>query len=189
MNDLPHLREIFDTLKRGRHLGPDDEPMFSALINDYEAYAAYFAPLGLKLVQHERDFFYFDPELPEKVPETLPRIAVFAYILVDHAANQGRSVEEFILGENFLAATLPHFSLDRYSSLLRQVEIHDASDLRNVLQHLERIGWLKWLDEDQQEFRFLRPFHRVFSKCLELSQQAQQAAAALQQQARAVEET
>lgn len=182
MNDLPHLREIFDALKRGRHLGPDDEPMFSALISDYEAYALYFAPLGLKLVQHERDFFYFDPELPDKVPETLPRIAAFAYILVDHAANQGRSVEEFILGENFLLSALPHFSLDRYSSLLRQVEVHDTGDLRNILQNLERIGWLKWLGEDQQEFRFLRPFHRVFSKCLELSRQAQQAAAAVQPQ-------
>lgn len=178
MNELPHLREIFDSLKRGRHLGPDDEPMFSALMNDYQGYADYFAPLGLKLFQHERDFFYFDPELPDKVPDTLPRIAVFAFILVDHAANQGRPVEEFILGENFLVSGLPHFSLDRYAALLRQVEIHDTADLRTILQRLEGIGWLKWLGEDQQEFRFLRPFHRVFSKCLELSQQAQQAAAA-----------
>jgi hypothetical protein len=29
MNDLPHLGEIFDCLKRGCHLGPDDEPLYS----------------------------------------------------------------------------------------------------------------------------------------------------------------
>ena len=29
MNELPHLTSIFDHLKRGCHLGPDDEPEFS----------------------------------------------------------------------------------------------------------------------------------------------------------------
>ena len=66
---------------------------------------------------------------------------------------------------------LPHFTLDRYTALLRQVEVHDLSDLENVLNHMERIGWVKWLTDD--EFRFLRPFHRVFSKCIELTQAAQ----------------
>ena len=28
MNDLPHLTEIYDRLKRGYHLGPEDEPEF-----------------------------------------------------------------------------------------------------------------------------------------------------------------
>ena len=31
MTDLPHLSTIFDRLKRGCHLGPEDEPEFSAL--------------------------------------------------------------------------------------------------------------------------------------------------------------
>jgi hypothetical protein len=38
---------------------------------------------------------------------------------------------------------------------------------------MDHIGWVKWVDED--EFRFLRPFHRVFSKCLEIAQSAQTA--------------
>jgi hypothetical protein len=168
MSELPYLNEIFDRLKRGYHLSPDDEPFFSALNLNYEAYAAYFAPLGLPLIRHERDFFFFEPESPENVPSTLPRIAVFSFILVDYAANQGRSVEEFILGQNFLLSALPHFSLDRYSALLRQVDVLDLDDARQVLLTMERIGWLKWLGTD--EFRFLRPFHRVFTKCIELSQ-------------------
>ena len=104
------------------------------------------------------------------MPDTLPRIAVFSYIIIDHAANQGRPIEDFVLGQNFLVSALPHFTLDRYVALLRQVDMHDRSDVKTLLNHMERIGWVKWLGED--EFRFLRPFHRVFSKCLEVAQSA-----------------
>lgn len=92
---------------------------------------------------------------------------MFSYILIDHAANQGRPVEEFIFGQNFLLPALPHFSLDRYTALLRQVDVHDLGDLRTLLKHMERTGWIKWVGEE--EFRFARPFHRVFSKCLEIA--------------------
>jgi len=134
-------------------------------------YAAYFAALGLTLVRHEREFFYFEPDNPETVADTLPRIAVFSYIMVDHAANQGRSIEGFIFGQNFLLTALPHFALDRYAALLRQVEMYEMNDVATLLNHMERIGWVKWVGEE--EFRFLRPFHRVFSKCLEIAQTAQ----------------
>jgi chromosome condensin MukBEF MukE localization factor len=171
MNELPHLANIFDRLKRGYHLGPDDEPEFSALCERFDDYARYFAALGLALVRHEREFFYFEPDNPESVPDTLPRIAVFSYIIVDHAANQGRPIEEFIFGQDFLVTALPHFTLDRYAALLRQVDVFDTDHMKTLLNQMERIGWVKRLGED--EFRFRRPFHRVFSKCLEISQSAQ----------------
>ncbi len=167
MTSLPHLKPVFDRLKRGYHLGPDDEPEYSALAARYDDYAAYFEAIGLRLVRHEREFFYFEPDNAETVPDTLPRIAVFSFILIDHAANQGRPIEEFIFSQNFMLTTLPHFTLDRYAALLRQVDVHDLKDIKNLLDHMKRIGWVKWLGED--EFRFIRPFHRVFSKCLELS--------------------
>jgi len=167
MSELPHLHELFDRLRRGYHLSPEDEPMFSVVSANHEAYAAYFAPLGLKLVRHPREFFYFDPETAESVPETLPRIAVFSFILVDHAANDGRPIEDYLLNQHFLISKLPHFSLDRYATLLRQVEVEDAAGIRLVLKQMERLGWVKFVGDE--EFRFLRPFHRVFDKCLELS--------------------
>lgn len=167
MSELPYLQELFDRLKRGYHLSSEDEPTFSAVAANHEAYAAYFAPLGLKLVRHPREFFYFDPEAAESVPETLPRIAVFSFILVDHAANAGKPIEDYLLNQHFLISKLPHFSLDRYATLLRQVEVEDAAGLRTVLKHMERLGWVKFVGEE--EFRFLRPFHRVFDKCLDLS--------------------
>ncbi|MBI4658156.1 MAG: hypothetical protein HY735_04770 [Verrucomicrobia bacterium] len=170
MSELPQLQEIFDRLRRGYHLSPEDEPAFSAVAADFEAYAAYFARLGLTLVRHPREFFYFEPDAAENVPEALPRIAVFSFILVDHAANQGRPIEEFLLGQHFLVSKLPHFTLDRYAGLLRQVEVEDAAGLRQILKNMERLGWVKFVGEE--EFRFLRPFHRVFDKCLELARTA-----------------
>lgn len=167
MNELPHLQEVFDRLRRGWHLSPDDEPAFSAVAMEPDAYAKYFAPLGIKLVQHPRDFFYFEPESPENIPDALPRIAVFSFILIDHAANQGRAIEDFLLGQHFLVSKLPHFTLDRYAAMLRQVEIEDAAGLRQVIKNMERYGWAKFVGDE--EFRILRPFHRVFDKCLELA--------------------
>jgi hypothetical protein len=170
MNSLPHLSDIFNQLTRGTHLSPEDEPFFSALAADFPAYAEYFKPLGFELIRHEREFFYFAPTDPSRVVDTLPRIAVFSYILVDYAANQGQAIEEYILGRNFLLSALPHFSLDRYAGLLRQVDVFESGDLKRILDHLDRIGWIKWLGPD--EFRFLRPFHRVLDKCLDLSRLA-----------------
>lgn len=174
MNELPHLAKIFDRLKRGCHIGPGDEPEFSVLSSPrFAEYADYFAALDLTLVRHEREFFYFEPDDPEDVPITLPRIAVFSYIIIDHASNQGRPIEEFIFGQTFLVTALPHFALDRYTALLRQVDVHNVDDLRTLLNRMEQIGWVKIRGLGEDEFQFLRPFHRVFSKCLEIAQSAQ----------------
>jgi chromosome condensin MukBEF MukE localization factor len=170
MSELPHLQEVFDSLRSGRHLSPDDEPVFSAVAANFDAYAAHFAPLGLTLVRHPREFFYFEPDTTESMTQTLPRIAVFSFILIDHAANAGKPIEEFLLGEHFLISRLPHFTLDRYAALLRQVDVEDETGLRLVLKSMERLGWVKFVGDE--EFRFLRPFHRVFDKCLELSRLA-----------------
>jgi hypothetical protein len=64
--------------------------------------------------------------------------------------------------------------LDSYRARLEQVGIMDHGDLREVVNHLKNVGWAKWISED--EFRFLRPFHRLLAKCLELAQQSGQSA-------------
>lgn len=167
MSSLPYLQEIFQKLRLGHHLSPEDEPLFSSVASDYEGYASYFAPLGLTLVRHPREFFYFEPENNDNMRETLARIAVFSFILIDDTANAGKPIEDFLLNNHFLLSKLPHFGLDRYAALLRQVEVEDLAGLRQILKNMERFGWVKFLTED--EFRFLRPFHRMFDKCLEIS--------------------
>jgi len=87
MSDLPYLQDLFQLLRMGHHLSPEDGPIFSAVTGNYEAYASQFALLGLKLARHRRDFFYFEPDANDGMRDTLPRIAVFSFILVDHLAN------------------------------------------------------------------------------------------------------
>jgi hypothetical protein len=170
MSDLLHLQDLFQKLRTGHHLSPEDEPIFSAVASDYEAYKSQFALLGLKLVRHPREFFYFEPDASDGTRETLPRIAVFSFILIDHLANSGKPIEEFLLTNHFLISRLPHFSLDRYKGLMRQVDVEDEGDVRLIVKNMERLGWAKFLGDE--EFRFLRPFHRVFDKCLEIAQKA-----------------
>src|SRR6266498_3019842 len=164
----PHLQSIFNKLKTGYHISYEDGELHAALMQDPTPYVEYFAVIGLKLIQHPRDFFYFDAEEREKESKQLPKVAVFAYILVDHLASQGQPIEDTVMNGTFSLRGLPHFSLESYRAHLRQVGINEPDDLRDVVQYLARIGWAKSLGVE--EFRFLRPFYRVFEKCLELSQ-------------------
>lgn len=170
MNELPYLRDVFDRLRRGWHLSPEDEPEFSAVSSQPEAYVEYFKLLGINLVRHPRDFFYFQPEAQDSIPDALPRIAVFSFILIDHAADQGRAIEDFLLNQIFLVSKLPHLASERYSAMMRQVEIDDVGGIRKILNAMKGYGWIKFVGEE--EFRILRPFHRVFDKCLELVETA-----------------
>lgn len=57
--DLPLLEEIFDALRRGRHLCAADGKPYWALRENLEAYQDLFHHLGFRLQVHQRDFFYF----------------------------------------------------------------------------------------------------------------------------------
>ena len=41
MSELPQLQEVFDRLRRGWHLSPDDEPAFSAVAMQPDAYGIF----------------------------------------------------------------------------------------------------------------------------------------------------
>ncbi len=131
MNYPPHLNEIFEKLRNGYHISPEDEDRNST---------------------------------------RLAKIAVFSFILIDHIANRGLPVEPTIFADSFTLRGLPHFSLDSYRARLEQVGILEHGDLRDVINHLKNVGWAKWIGDD--EFQFLRPFHRMLDKCLELAKQA-----------------
>ncbi|MGH7978152.1 MAG: condensin complex protein MksE [Limisphaerales bacterium] len=175
MNYPDHLREIFDRLKNGYHISSEDDLIYATLNGErYDDYVDYFAGLGFKLHKHERDFFYFEPEAEDAGSSRLAKIAVFSFILIDHIANRGLPVEPTLFSEIFTIRGLPHFTLDSYRARLEQAGVMDNGDLRDVIHSLKNVGWAKWVAED--EFQFLRPFHRMLSKCLELAEQSGEAA-------------
>ena len=166
MNSHPHLQELFEKLKGGYHVSHEDGLMHAALMQRTDDYAEYFGAIGLKLVRHERDFFYFESE--EGTSDYLPKVAVFCYILIDHTANLGLPIEATLMGGTHSLRGLPHFTLDSYRAHLRQVDLLEPDKLRGVVSYLVRIGWAKWVSTD--EFKILRPFCRVFERCLALSE-------------------
>ncbi|MCB0766540.1 MAG: hypothetical protein KDB95_04950 [Flavobacteriales bacterium] len=166
---LPQLKEIFDKLRQGSYITHEQGSLHSALAENYEAYKEYFEPLGLNLIRHPRDFFYLHKEEAENTPpsSSLAGIAVFSFILIEATANEGKPVVEYLLTERFSIAGLPHLQSDRYKAHLRAVEIEDEASLRKLVKRMVNYGWVEYFPDDT--FRFLRPFHRVFDKCQEIS--------------------
>lgn len=174
MNELPNIKEVFDKLRQGAYITHEQGNLHAMLADKYEDYKDYFEPLGLNLVRHPRDFFYFHTDSAEHTPPSsaLPAIAVFSFILIESTANDGRPVEEYLLAERFSIAGLPHLTLDRYKAHLKAVGIDDEVSLRKLVKSMVRLGWAEYFPDDT--FRFLRPFHRVFDKCAEISIAAEQ---------------
>lgn len=174
MNELPYVKDIFDKLRQGAYITHEQGNLHGPLTERYEAYAEYFKPLGLDLVRHPRDFFYFRTETAESTPPpaSLPPIAVFCFILIEATANEGRPVEEYLLTERFSISGLPHLTSDRFKAHMKAVGIDDEASMRKLVKSMARMGWAEYHPDDT--FRFLRPFHRVFDKCQEISQVAEQ---------------
>ncbi|MBL7980616.1 MAG: hypothetical protein JNL52_02285 [Flavobacteriales bacterium] len=176
MNTLPQLKDIFDKLRQGAYITHEQGTMHAALAENYEGYKEYFEPLGLNLIRHPRDFFYFHTETAEGTPPaaSLAPMAVFCFILIEAASNEGRPIEEYLLTERFTLAGLPHLKSDRYKAHMRAVEVDDEAGLRKLLKSMATKGWAEYNNDDT--FRFLRPLHRLFDKCQEISAAAEQEA-------------
>lgn len=161
---LPHLREIFDLLRRGRHICEADAEYYWALKDNVDKYAAFFDQLGFSLVAHGRGFYYFHEHVT--FSERARRMAVFMFILVEHLADRGEAIEETLLSRLFRIDDLPHFRSDRYRGYMEEADITCEADLTNVLRGMELLGFLK--REDEGSFRFQRPVYRFLDLCLEV---------------------
>ncbi len=61
--DLPCLAEVFEALRRGKHIAARDGELFHALKQHESQHEALFTKLGFKLVHHARDFFLLSRRL------------------------------------------------------------------------------------------------------------------------------
>lgn len=160
--ELPRLREVFDALRRRRHLCPDDGDLYWALRDHRDAYAALFGRLGFQLVAHARDFFYFRGE--GNISDAGTRMALFVFVLVEALADQGAAVEEALLTRTFAASELPHLGSERYRAYLREAGVEGEEGLEAVVRNLERFGFARRLGEGR--FQFRPPVYRFLDLCL-----------------------
>jgi hypothetical protein len=161
---LPKLKEVFEVLRRGRHLCPEDGDLYWALRDHLEAFTDLFSHLGFRLVAHPRDFFYFEGE--GSLSEVSARMALFLFILIEHLADQGLAVEEGLMTRAFSLPELPHLGSDRYRAYLKEAGVEGEEGLEGILKNLERFGFAR--RTGGTGFRFRPPAYRFLDLCHEV---------------------
>jgi len=170
---LPRLKEVFEALRRGRHLCAEDGDLYWALRDNLDAYQDLLGHLGFRLAAHPRDFFYVEGE--GNLSEASARMALLVFILVEHLADQGAAVEESLLTRTFQVAELPHLATERYRAYLKEAGVEGEEGLEGVLRNLERFGFLR--RTGGAGFRFRTPAYRFLDLCHRVLQEAPEAEA------------
>jgi len=161
---LPHLAEVFDALRRGRHLCPEDGKPFYALRDHLEDFQDLFQNLGFHLVVHPRDFFYFRGK--DSLSPQGSRMAVFVFILIEALADGGAAVVDTLMTQTFTIGELPHLKSARFRSYLKEIDASAEDDLRRIVQGLDRLGFAQKLTDET--FRFRAPAYRFFDACTQM---------------------
>ncbi|MGB3221864.1 MAG: hypothetical protein WBB23_03605 [Desulforhopalus sp.] len=162
--DLPHLGEIFDVLRRGRHLCAADGKLYRALRDNLDGYQELFHHLGFRLQVHQRDFFYFRGK--DSLSPQASRMAVFVFILIESLSDQGEPVVDTLMTRTFAIPDLPHLKSARYRAYLNEAGVVSEDDLRVVIRRLEYFGFARRQTEDS--FTFRTPAYRFFDVCIEI---------------------
>ena len=166
---LPRLKEVFEHLRRGRHLCPEDGDLYRAVHDHQDAFRDLFFHLGFDLKAHHRGFFYFHGQ--GSLSDTGARMAVFMFILLEAMGDQGKSVEEELMTATFTLADMPHLNGNRYRAYMKEAGIDGEEGLELVIRNMERFGFLQRLREGV--FRFRIPVYRFLDLCHEILAEAQ----------------
>ncbi len=167
---LPRLKEVFEALRRGRHLCAEDGDLYWALRDHREAYQDLLGHLGFRLHAHPRDFFYVEGE--GSLSDASARMALLVFILVEHLADQGAAVEESLMTRTFQVAELPHLTTERYRAYLKEAGAEGEEGVEGILRNLERFGFLRRVGAG---FRFRPPAYRFLDLCHRVLQEAPEA--------------
>lgn len=165
--DLPYLAEVFEVLRRGKHISPRDGDLFHALKKHEGLYRSLFAKLGFKMVRHTRDFFYFLDS--SNFTELSAKIAVFMFILVEYLADQGEAVEDTVMTRRFAYRNLPHLQGERYQTYMREAGVTTPDDLAAIVRTMERFGFARRMDAET--FCFDVPIYRFLDLCMDMAVQ------------------
>ena len=166
--DLPHLAEVFEALRRGKHISMKHGDLFHALKKHENVYEKLFTKLGFKMVHHPRDFFYFLDT--SNFTDLSAKIAVFMFILVEHLADQGEAVEDTFMTRRFAYKDMPHLHGDRYQTYMREAGVTTPEELAAVVRTMERFGFTRRMDAET--FCFDVPIYRFLDLCMDMATQA-----------------
>ena len=164
---LPNMAEVFDALRKGRHLCSEDGRVYLALRDHRDAYETLFSNLGFDFQEHPRGFFYFRGS--SQLSEGAERMAVFMFVLIEALATQGHPVEEALMTRRFDLADLPHFQGERSRQYMKEVGVESVDDLPSLLKNMERLGFVEIAPD--RSFRFRVPACRFLELCTDFIDQ------------------
>ena len=159
--DIPKLSEIFEALRRGRHICAEDGDIYWALRDNFEHVQALFTSLGFRLEAHPRDFYYFHGS--GSLSDRSERMAVFMFILVEWLSDRGEQVEEAIITRKFNVDELPHMRIERYRQYMNEAGISGEGGISDVIRNFERFGFAR--REVGSLFSFRSPVFRFVDLC------------------------
>ncbi|OQW91984.1 MAG: hypothetical protein BWK78_03030 [Thiotrichaceae bacterium IS1] len=162
---LPHLAEIFEALRKGRHLCEEDGKLYQAMVQNLEDYKTLFFHLGFHLEVHHHDFVYFKGD--HQLSELARRLSVFMFILIETLADNSEDISETLITRQFEITDLPHFKQERYRAYMKMAGVDTQENLSNLLQRMKELGFIRFISE-QQTFRFRTPVYRFLDICLDI---------------------
>lgn len=162
--ELPYMAELFDALRKGRHICLEDGAIYLALRDNRDAYETLFSNLGFDFQEHTRGFFYFRGNT--QLSDGAERIAIFMFVLIEALATQGHPVEEALMTQRYNPQELPHFQAARSRQYMKEVGLTSAEDLPGLLKNMERLGFTDVAPDGT--FRFRVPVIRFLELCTDL---------------------
>jgi hypothetical protein len=149
----PQIDKVFEALFRGYHICIEDGEIYTDLTQHQAFYQRLFELLGFKLSNGEGGIFYFLPS-DGKMTEPSKKLIIFMAIMYDWLANQGKEPVSFLTESHFDFDKLPHLTIEEHKKTMAQLEINDQQALlRQVIQPLERYGFLRLIDNSVIKFR------------------------------------
>lgn len=160
---LPRMAEVFDALRKGRHVCAGDGGLFLALRDNRDDFEKLFTNLGFDFEEHSRGFFYFRGQ--DKLSEGAERMAVFMFVLIEALATQGHPVEEALMTRRFDPNELPHFQGERSRQYMKEVGVTSPDDLPALLKRMEALGFVDVAPDGT--FLFRVPACRFLELCID----------------------
>lgn len=166
MTDLPHLPEIFNTLRSGYHYTPEDGAVYLALRNDFDRYRDAFDAFGLTLRMHRQQVVYLESGGSVTPGKQAREMGLFMMILIEWMGNQRASIVPDLFNEVFYIHALPHLQNARYSEYMNAVDVHDSSDLDGIVSKLKSFGFAKSVGDG---FSFREAAYRFLDLCQDVA--------------------
>jgi len=151
--DFPdEMGEVFSKLSSGYHICIEDGAIYKSLTDNIDYYKSLFETLGYQLSDGADGIFYFLPA-DERINEMSKRFTAFMAIMYDWLADQGKEPVTSLVEEHFYLEQLPHLDVEQYRKVMGQIDITEEKDLLNILNGLQRYGFLNFIDNSLIKFR------------------------------------